>query len=135
MCFITRKIDFKTAKKDIYCVKCVVETDDGKYMTPYYNMTVEIGKQYDIGNTAVEITSKIVTMPETMKDFVYYEINGGVFHSYVFPKDKEEAKRIAYDFLIYDNIYCIKCVIPKGTKYMYNSSTYISKSIKYLELM
>ena len=130
MCLFTRKLKFRTARKDKVFYKVLVRRND-KITTPFWGDEVEFNKilypieriptRFLFNGIYYKIKSKFNVLPYTdikntdmryhrsLKAFV---IEGGVIHLYATKKDA------LLGCTVFPHSFVVKAIIPKGTKYI-----------------
>ena len=126
MCLLTEDKKLREAEEDITCYKVLLyKPDYDEYCSPYFpNFRWDVTSGKTIVNTEkIDKTSwETAVNPLLCENKKYYEVAGGVFHTY---KDPEQTAKILFLFekRYGDSTFPIvkfalaTCVIPKGTKY------------------
>lgn len=126
MCFITKKLVFKLAKRRKIFYK-VVEYHNGDIYTPYVGMSIVLNEMY-------ESPSSLITF-----DSMCAELGDGVFHLF---KNKKSAERCIKRFSVPScikrssvpkdiNSFIVKAIVPKGAFYAVDHDEVITNKVIY----
>ena len=122
MCFFTRNPKVRISNKDIVVYKIVngfVEDDGKKYYTSLF-----YGKDYELGELNEEIEIEPYNPYRSIKKPPIYRVEKG-YHSYI---SIEEIVGNNTSMMMYPKA-LVKCIVPKGSKYMKNDSEIVSSNI------
>lgn len=117
MCFITKKLVFKLAKRRKVFYK-VLEHHNGSIFTPYVGMFIVLNKTY-------ESPSSLITF-----DSMCAELGDGVFHLF---KNKRSAKHCIKRYSAPENTsrFIVKAIVPKGAFYAVDHDEVITNKVIY----
>lgn len=123
MCFSTKKLVLKQAKRNKVFYK-VLEPINGfftdkiyRYITPYREMEVCLGKWYTSDSATVEFCNSDMT------------VGHGVFHLFKNRKSAESLAKNSYKYIV------VKAIVPKGAFYAINDhGEVITSDVKYEKL-
>ena len=125
MCFCTKKLVLKQAKRDKVFYKVLEQVKVFsisnnvfiKYITPYRDMEVKLGKWYTSNSAIVDLSdSDIIALGE------------GVFHLFKNRKSAESLVKRSYKYII------VKAIVPKGAFYATNNNEVITSDVRYEKL-
>ena len=123
MCFSVKKLVLKQAKRNKVFYKVlepinVLCTDKiYKYVTPYREMEVCLGKWYSSDSATVEFCNSNMT------------VGSGVFHLFKNRKSAESLAESSYKYIV------VKAIVPKGAFYAINDlDEVITSDVRYEKL-
>lgn len=126
MCFSTKKLILKQAKRDKVFYKVLEQINafsisnkvSYKYITPYREMEVNLGKWYNSSFAIVDFCDADMTLGE------------GVFHLFKNRKSAESlVKRNSHKYIV------VKAIVPKGAFYATNNDNeVITSEVRYEKL-
>lgn len=117
MCFTTKKLVFKLAKRRKVFYK-VLDYHNGDIFTPYVGMSIVLNETY-------ESPSSLITF-----DSMCVELRDGVFHLF---KNKKSAKRCIKTSSAPENTsrFIVKAIVPKGAFYAVDHDEVITNKVIY----
>ena len=118
MCFTTKKLVFKLAKRRKVFYKVLDEHYNGNIFTPYVGMSIVLNETY-------ELPSSLITF-----DSMCVELGDGVFHLF---KNKKSAKRCIKTSSAPENTsrFIVKAIVPKDAFYAVDHDEVITNKVIY----
>lgn len=116
MCFSTKKLVLKQAKRNKVFYKFLeqvsVPSNDKiyKYLTPYRDMEVKLGKWYSSNSAIVNFCITDMTLGQ------------GVFHLFKNRKSAESRAESSYRYIV------VKAIVPRGAFYAINNDNEVITS-------
>lgn len=123
MCFSTKKLVIKQAKRNKVFYKVLEPINElftdkiYRYVTPYREMEVCLGKLYSSDSATVEFCNSDMT------------VGSGVFHLFKNRKSAESLAESSYKYIV------VKAIVPKGAFYAINDyDEVITSDVRYEKL-
>lgn len=123
MCFSTKKLVLKQAKRNKVFYKVLEPINElftdkiYRYVTPYRDMEVCLGKLYSSDSATVEFCNSDMTL------------GFGVFHLFKNRKSAESLANNSYKYIV------VKAIVPKGAFYAINDhDEVITSDVRYEKL-
>ena len=123
MCFSTKKLVLKQAKRNKVFYKVLEPINElfadkiYRYVTPYREMEVHLGKWYSSDSATVEFCNSDIT------------VGSGVFHLFKNRRSAESLANSSYKYII------VKAIVPKGAFYAINDlDEVITSDVRYEKL-